>query len=178
MQFWSFCNDTVNRNTASKHKKMTIYSTFKATVAEILFFISLAILQQADISVTCFFPLHPSFHQSLFNYQVCSFKGWPRRRRPWRSKPAGTLESDQMFSHPLIHTATKYVLFVMIIHVAFAQLNTTAQRLSLNDPYNSFSLYGVLCLQLSVLLQAVALHHSCNSWLCIDDGYWFQMFSG
>lgn len=37
-------------------------------------------------------------------------------------------------SHPLIHTATNYVLFVMIIHVALAQLNTTAQRLSLNDP--------------------------------------------
>lgn len=163
MQLWSFRNDTVNRNTASKHKKMTIHSTFKATVPEMFFFSTCNTATSWYLSHICFFPLHPSFHQSLFNYQVCSFKGWPRRRRPWRSKPAGTLESDQMFSHPLIHTVTKYALFVMILHVAFAQLNTTAQQLFLNDPYNSLSLYGVLCLQLSVLLQAGVLHHSCNS---------------
>lgn len=51
MQFWSFHNDTVKRNQASKHKKLTIHPTFKATVAEMLVF-PLARLRQADISVT------------------------------------------------------------------------------------------------------------------------------
>lgn len=56
-------------------------------------------LQDCDMLISqlhlfFFFSLHPS----VLNYQVCRFKGWPRRRRPWRSKPVGTLESDQMFS--------------------------------------------------------------------------------
>lgn len=57
----------------------------------------------------------------MFNYQVCSFKGCPRRGRPPRSKPAGTLEPDQTLSgwmlasvcqhqsHPWIQAAMKHV---------------------------------------------------------------------
>lgn len=73
MQSRSFRNETVNRNATSKH----IIGDMLISQSHMVLF---------------------SLHSSVFNDQVCSFKGWPRRRRPWRSKSAGTLESNQTFS--------------------------------------------------------------------------------
>lgn len=149
MQFWSFHNDTVNRDTAKKRRKKSgSILFFTATVSQ------RTTTRWWNLTCICFcFGVFFYISTSMFNYQVCSFRGCLRRGRPPRSKPAGTLEPDQTVSgleaaeqrpqaasiRVILGYRQPWNTFVGIVQalVALAQLNTTARWTSLKDLWDS-----------------------------------------
>lgn len=169
-----------------------------------------------------FFSLHPS----VFNYQVCSFKGWPRRWRPWRSKPAGTLESDQTFSScrqsgnglslpasqsssdtcshevravcddytcctctaeynssaAILEWSIKFTLALWSAVLAalgvVASWSVASQSAMVDLNPKLGALLMAMGNRVSFFVQSLLITGRCSSWLCIDDGCWFQLFSG
>lgn len=144
MQFWSFHNDTVNRDTARKRPK-------KPPKTEDLFFKAEMLLVLQDCDVLMRSQLHMLFVSfflliSVFNYQALKVgqeeedHGIQSQLEPWSriklwafAGSGATVSVCQHRSHPRIHAATKRAGFVTIIRVllALAQLNARAHWTSL-----------------------------------------------